>query len=119
MPAHVAGDGHKRIASPLKHWFKCGSNTMCEWETTKRLRSAAWSSETLASGMRVVSRQPEEFFVKQEGVDAELLAEYHATCLVTDMVKHRQALEAAVVDEGDPTGGDAEMREAAAGFYAF
>ena len=55
-----------------------------DWEYSKRLRSAAWSSETLAAGMRTVSGQPSGLLVKQEGVDEALFAEYQAACLVSN-----------------------------------
>ncbi len=47
---------------------------------TKRLRSAVWSSETLARGMASISQQPDGLMVKTEE-DESMVKEYAVTHL--------------------------------------
>lgn len=52
--------------------------------TTKRLRSALWSSETLVRGMNSVNNQGSSMLLKpKDEEDQDLLAEYNATCFTS------------------------------------
>lgn len=52
--------------------------------TTKRLRSAFWSSETLVRGMNSVNNQGSSMLLKpKDEEDQDLLAEYNATCFTS------------------------------------
>lgn len=53
--------------------------------TTKRLRSALWSSETLVHGMNSVNNQGSSMLLlkPKDEEDEDLLAEYNATCFTS------------------------------------